>query len=184
MIDWYGLRLDVRLFLGAAAISLLAAAPAGLAQGKKVRITAATGVLDVTYPTMTVPNYLGYWKQEGYDVEAVAAADEVFIKLPDDRVQPCWRFQHPRADAFGEVLQHEVIVFVRKGDPQQPSGSGRQQQWSDCGIDCAVSDVEQIAGLGIRFEAGMQALEMVLVDGEVRREVRCHSLSIGVSIRG
>jgi NitT/TauT family transport system substrate-binding protein len=66
------------VFLGVIAIAAAAiglASPAS-AQGKplqKVRIVAATGVLDVTYPTMTLPITLGYWKQEGYDVETVAA---------------------------------------------------------------------------------------------------------------
>jgi NitT/TauT family transport system substrate-binding protein len=40
---------------------------------KKVRIVAATGVLDVSYPTMTLPVTLGYWKQEGYDVDVQPA---------------------------------------------------------------------------------------------------------------
>jgi len=39
----------------------------------KVRIVAATGVLDVSYPTMTLPVTLGYWKQEGYDVDVQPA---------------------------------------------------------------------------------------------------------------
>jgi NitT/TauT family transport system substrate-binding protein len=67
----------IRLLGGLAlvAASTAVAAPAS-AQGKplqKVRIVAATGVLDVTYPTMTLPITLGYWKQEGYDVETQAA---------------------------------------------------------------------------------------------------------------
>jgi NitT/TauT family transport system substrate-binding protein len=36
---------------------------------KKTRIVAATAVFDVTYPQLTLPLSLGYWKQEGYDVE-------------------------------------------------------------------------------------------------------------------
>jgi NitT/TauT family transport system substrate-binding protein len=66
------------LLSGLAASILVVAALVGtaLAQGKplpKVRIVAATAVLDVTYPTMTLPISLGYWKQEGYDVETLAA---------------------------------------------------------------------------------------------------------------
>src|SRR5258708_20100934 len=66
------------LFLGfiAVAASAIGLASPAMAQGKplqKVRIVAATGVLDVTYPTMTLPITLGYWKEEGYDVEAQAA---------------------------------------------------------------------------------------------------------------
>jgi NitT/TauT family transport system substrate-binding protein len=62
-------------FLAIAATAVGAASGAS-AQGKhlqKVRIVAATSVLDVTYPTMTLPITLGYWKQEGYDVETQAA---------------------------------------------------------------------------------------------------------------
>jgi NitT/TauT family transport system substrate-binding protein len=40
---------------------------------KKVRIVAATQVVDVNYPTMFLPVTLGYWKQEGYDVDVEAA---------------------------------------------------------------------------------------------------------------
>lgn len=36
---------------------------------KKVRIVAATGILDVTYSQLTLPLSLGYWHQEGYDVD-------------------------------------------------------------------------------------------------------------------
>ena len=43
-----------------------------LAQGKplpKARLVVATGSLGVTYPEFTLPLTLGYWKQEGYDVD-------------------------------------------------------------------------------------------------------------------
>ncbi|MGE5147959.1 MAG: ABC transporter substrate-binding protein [Candidatus Eiseniibacteriota bacterium] len=36
---------------------------------KKVRIAVGTTVLNVGYPMLTLPVALGYWKQEGYDVE-------------------------------------------------------------------------------------------------------------------
>ncbi len=67
----------IRLLGGLALVAAATAVAAPVsAQGKplqKVRIVAATGVLDVTYPTMTLPITLGYWKQEGYDVETQAA---------------------------------------------------------------------------------------------------------------
>jgi NitT/TauT family transport system substrate-binding protein len=43
-----------------------------LAQGKpmpKVRLVVATPSLGVTYPEFTLPSWLGYWQQEGYDVD-------------------------------------------------------------------------------------------------------------------
>jgi NitT/TauT family transport system substrate-binding protein len=43
-----------------------------LAQGKplpKVRLVVATASLGVTYPEFTLPSWLGYWQQEGYDVD-------------------------------------------------------------------------------------------------------------------
>lgn len=43
-----------------------------LAQGKplpKVRLVVATASLGVTYPEFTLPSWLGYWQQEGLDVE-------------------------------------------------------------------------------------------------------------------
>jgi NitT/TauT family transport system substrate-binding protein len=62
--------------LAIAAAAWLAVGNKAPAQGRplqKVRIVAATGVLDVSYPTMTLPVTLGYWKQEGYDVETQPA---------------------------------------------------------------------------------------------------------------
>ena len=70
------LRSNVFLGFIAALVGAIGLASPAMAQGKplqKVRIVAATGVLDVTYPTMTLPITLGYWKQEGYDVETQAA---------------------------------------------------------------------------------------------------------------
>jgi NitT/TauT family transport system substrate-binding protein len=43
-----------------------------LAQGKplrKARLVVASAALDVTYPEFTLPVTLGYWRQEGYDVD-------------------------------------------------------------------------------------------------------------------
>ena len=59
------------------------------------------------------------------------------------------------------------MAFAGECHPQQPLRGGRQQQWSDGGIHCAISDVEQIAGLGLTFQAGVQPPEILLVDGEV-----------------
>jgi NitT/TauT family transport system substrate-binding protein len=36
---------------------------------KHVRLAVGTSVLNVSYPMLTLPLTLGYWKQEGYDVE-------------------------------------------------------------------------------------------------------------------
>lgn len=43
-----------------------------LAQGKplqKARLVVASAALDVSYPQFTLPSTLGYWQQEGYDVD-------------------------------------------------------------------------------------------------------------------
>jgi NitT/TauT family transport system substrate-binding protein len=40
---------------------------------KKARLMVATGVLDVTYTEFTLPTILGYWKDEGYDVDVQPA---------------------------------------------------------------------------------------------------------------
>jgi len=50
---------------------MLTATPV-LAQGKplkKVNIAVATAILNVGYPMLTLAKTLGYWKQEGYDVD-------------------------------------------------------------------------------------------------------------------
>lgn len=36
---------------------------------KKVRIVVGTSVLNISYPWLNLPRALGYWKEEGYDVE-------------------------------------------------------------------------------------------------------------------
>jgi hypothetical protein len=89
------------------------------------------------------------------------------------RSDPGGCLEYPRADAPGEVLQHAVVAFAGECHPQQSARGGRQQQRSDGGIHSAVGDVEQITGLGVPFQAEVQPAEMVLVDGEVLREVRC-----------
>ena len=40
---------------------------------QKARLLVATGVFDVTYSEFTLPSILGYWRDEGYDVEARGA---------------------------------------------------------------------------------------------------------------
>jgi NitT/TauT family transport system substrate-binding protein len=40
---------------------------------KKVRLAIGTPIINVGYPALTLPVALGYWKEEGYDVELVAA---------------------------------------------------------------------------------------------------------------
>jgi len=56
-----------------AGASLAALATPALAQGalKKVRIAVGTSVLNLTYPWLTIPVALGWWRDEGYDVEVL-----------------------------------------------------------------------------------------------------------------
>ncbi|MCZ4312116.1 ABC transporter substrate-binding protein [Comamonadaceae bacterium G21597-S1] len=61
------------------AAALLAAAACGAhAQAgkplKPVKIALGTQVVNVTYPWLTLPIALGYWKEEGYDVQIVTVA--------------------------------------------------------------------------------------------------------------
>jgi NitT/TauT family transport system substrate-binding protein len=62
-----------QLGLGAATCALLHAAPARAADKPltKVRIALSSTVLNVTYPMLSLPVTLGYWKQEGYDVDVM-----------------------------------------------------------------------------------------------------------------
>jgi NitT/TauT family transport system substrate-binding protein len=57
--------------LSMAGLSIAKARPAAAADQKlqKVRIAISTTVLNVGYPMLTLPLTLGYWKEEGYDVE-------------------------------------------------------------------------------------------------------------------
>jgi NitT/TauT family transport system substrate-binding protein len=59
--------------LGALAIVGLALSVGqAVAQGKplkKTRLVVASAALDITYPEFTLPTTLGYWQQEGYDVD-------------------------------------------------------------------------------------------------------------------
>ncbi|MBJ2154916.1 ABC transporter substrate-binding protein [Variovorax sp. IB41] len=41
---------------------------------KKVRIVVGTQVLNISYPTLNLPLALGYWRDEGYDVELIPLA--------------------------------------------------------------------------------------------------------------
>ena len=40
---------------------------------KKVKIALGTAVMNLTYPWLTLPQSLGYWKEEGYEVKVLAA---------------------------------------------------------------------------------------------------------------
>jgi NitT/TauT family transport system substrate-binding protein len=55
----------------AASSALIVAAPDAHAQAapKKVAIAVSTTVLNVAYPWLMMPQALGYWRQEGYDVQ-------------------------------------------------------------------------------------------------------------------
>ena len=55
----------------------------------------------------------------------LAAAGEEFLELSRNRIQPRGRFKYSRADARREVLQHAVVIFAGKRDPQQ-------SQWGSC----------------------------------------------------
>jgi NitT/TauT family transport system substrate-binding protein len=44
---------------------------------QKVRLLVATGVFDVTYSEFTLPSILGYWRDEGYDVDAQPAGGSI-----------------------------------------------------------------------------------------------------------
>jgi len=64
-------------FAGVAVAALSALLPAGpaVAQAQKplkaVKIALGTQVVNVTYPWLTLPIALGYWRDEGYDVQVV-----------------------------------------------------------------------------------------------------------------
>jgi len=61
------------LAAGAGASFPATLAKPALAQGalKKVRIAVGTSVLNLTYPWLTLPVALGWWRDEGYDVEVL-----------------------------------------------------------------------------------------------------------------
>ena len=44
---------------------------------QKARLLVATGVFDVTYSEFTLPSILGYWRDEGYDVDAQPAGGSI-----------------------------------------------------------------------------------------------------------
>ena len=72
-------RLIARLFIAllvSGAVMLLSASEPGAQSSsapplKKIRYATGSPVINVAYPWMTLPIVLGYWKQEGYDVEIV-----------------------------------------------------------------------------------------------------------------
>ena len=63
---WAALILTLGLGSGVVAEAQTAAAPL-----KKVRIAIGTRVVNISYPWLTMPGALGYWKAEGYDVEVL-----------------------------------------------------------------------------------------------------------------
>src|SRR6185312_3756815 len=66
-------RAALALLTGAMSIALLVQAP-GHSEAKdlkKVKIGVATTFLGITYPWLMMPQALGYWKDEGYDVQVL-----------------------------------------------------------------------------------------------------------------
>jgi NitT/TauT family transport system substrate-binding protein len=61
----------------AVALSLLAAPASAQQPLKKVRLGVGTLVLNAAMPYVMMPSVLGYWKEEGYDVEVFAAQSSV-----------------------------------------------------------------------------------------------------------
>lgn len=55
------------------AAAVLAITPIAAHAEQKVRIAVGTTVLNVSYPMLTLPGPLGYWKDEGLDVDVVPA---------------------------------------------------------------------------------------------------------------
>jgi NitT/TauT family transport system substrate-binding protein len=65
-----GFRAFVLLCL-AAVTAFQASAQAPAKPLKTVTIAVGTQVLNVTYPWLTLPIVLGYWRDEGYDVKVI-----------------------------------------------------------------------------------------------------------------
>lgn len=64
----------LRMAISLAVLGLATAAPAQDKPLKPVTIALGTQVVNVTYPWLTLPIALGYWKEEGYDVKIVTTA--------------------------------------------------------------------------------------------------------------
>jgi NitT/TauT family transport system substrate-binding protein len=96
------------LGLGLAARAMLRAAPARAADKplKKVRIAVSTTVLNVSYPMLTLPLTLGYWKDEGYDVDLlpVGASLQSIQQMVGGNVE------------FGEVNASVIVQANAKND--------------------------------------------------------------------
>lgn len=70
-------RLAQRLATGLTTLGVLLSADIAQAQTKPLKpvtIALGTQVVNVTYPWLTLPIALGYWKDEGYDVKIVTTA--------------------------------------------------------------------------------------------------------------
>ena len=74
-----GRRLGAKLFLlGGLAFAVLGGDASAQPPLQKVRIVVGgTTILNITYPWLNLPVALGYWRQEGYDVEVFGLAPTV-----------------------------------------------------------------------------------------------------------
>jgi NitT/TauT family transport system substrate-binding protein len=71
-------RLPIRFFIAALAFAVLGGEALAQPQLQKVRIViGGTTILNITYPWLNLPVALGYWKEEGYDVEVFGLAPTV-----------------------------------------------------------------------------------------------------------
>ena len=68
------------LSMAAIAVCLSIGIPSSHAQEmKKVKIALGTAVMNLTYPWLTLPISLGYWKEEGYDVKILPAGASLHV---------------------------------------------------------------------------------------------------------
>ena len=87
---------------------LLATTVVGTAQAanKKVTLAVGTTVLNIGYPMLTLPASLGYWKQEGYDVDVqpVGASLQAIQQVVAGNAE------------FGEVNSSTIVQSVADND--------------------------------------------------------------------
>jgi NitT/TauT family transport system substrate-binding protein len=104
-----------------AAVALAALATTASAQApRKVVIAAGTQVLNSSYPYLMMPLALGYWKEEGLDVEVIPAGGSA---------QSIQQVLGKSAD-FAEVNSSSFLEAVAKGAPVRAAMANTTVDWS------------------------------------------------------
>ena len=179
MNEFGTLRSILRRGLGRAALAIaLAFAVTPLSAQtppKHIRIAVGTRVVNITYPWLTMPSVLGYWKQEGYDVEVmpIGGSLEAVQQMVGGNVD------------FVQINSSVVVqANVNNNIPLRAVMLNTVNDWSIASLDSGpIKDIHDFKGKSIGVPAlssgGVPILQMYLRANGLEPDVDVQLVAVG-----